>query len=142
MDILTISINWAKDEVFSSRFFILFAIMFLLAAAGFWYLGKTEMARAFITPTLVAGLLLLAVGVGIFFTNKSRVNSFAKAYQEDPVEFVTAEMARTQQSFKEYKTGSMKPYFPKFEPSNRTQQLKQPYSLTILAWNINRTHLQ
>ncbi len=104
MEILKAAIEWAKDEVFSSRFFILFAIMFILAALGFWQLGKTEVSRAFITPTLVAGSLLLAVGLGIFFTNKSRITSFDTAYHNDPAAFVKSEITRTEKSMGEYRT--------------------------------------
>ena len=104
MDILKLATEWAKSEVFSSRFFIFFAILFLAASIGFWQLGKTEMSKAYIIPTLVAGLLILAVGVGIFFTNKSRVSSFAKSYHEDPTEFVKSEITRTEKSIGEYRT--------------------------------------
>lgn len=82
----------------------LFAILFLTASIGFWQLGKTEMARAYIIPTLVAGLLILAVGVGIFFTNKSRVTGFAEAYNESPTGFVKSEITRTEKSMGEYRT--------------------------------------
>lgn len=104
MDILKIAVEWAKSEVFSSRFFILFALALLLASLGFWQLGKTETARAYITPTLVTGVLLLTVGIGIFYANKSRITSFEKAYNENPAEFVKSEIMRTEKSMKEYKT--------------------------------------
>ncbi len=104
MEIIKIAIDWAKAEVFSSRFFIFFAIVFLIASIGFWQLGKTETAKAYIFPTLIAGTLLLAVGLGIFFTNKSRVTSFVTAYNTDPTEFVRSEIVRTEKSMGEYKT--------------------------------------
>ena len=104
MEILKIATEWAKAEVFSARFFILFAILFLIASVGFWQLGKTETAKAYIIPTLVAGILLLAVGLGIFFTNKSRVTSFAEAYNANPTEFVRSEITRTEKSMNEYNT--------------------------------------
>ena len=66
MELLKFATEWAKSEVFSSRFFILFALLFLSASIGFWQLGKSEIAKAYVIPTLVAGLFLLAVGVGIF----------------------------------------------------------------------------
>ena len=96
--------EWAKAEVFSSAFFILFGAMFVLATIGFWQLGKTEMARAFIYPTLVAGILILTVGFGLFFTNKSRVSSFTADYNSDAAAFVQAEIARTNKSLGEYRT--------------------------------------
>ncbi len=104
MDISKAAIEWAKAEVFSSRFFLLFGILFVLAAIGFWQLGKTELAKAYIVPTLVAGILLLVVGVGIFFTNKSRVTSFETAYQNDPEAFVQSEVARSEKTLSEFRT--------------------------------------
>ncbi|MEX0288207.1 MAG: hypothetical protein AB3N14_03780 [Flavobacteriaceae bacterium] len=104
MEILKIATEWAKAEVFSARFFILFAILFLVASIGFWQLGKTEMAKAYIIPTLVAGVLLMAVGLGIFFTNKARITSFAEAYNESPTEFIRSEITRTEKSMGEYST--------------------------------------
>ena len=104
MDILKAATDWARAEVFSSQFFILFGIMFLLATIGFWHLGKTDVARAFIVPTLVAGLLLLTIGVGIFIANKSRITSFATDYNSDVSTFVESEIKRTKQSMREYET--------------------------------------
>ena len=48
MEILKLATEWAKAEVFSARFFIFFAILFLTASIGFWQLGRTEMAKAYI----------------------------------------------------------------------------------------------
>ena len=104
MEIVKTATEWAKAEVFSSRFFILFGIMFLLATIGFWYLGKTEMAKAYIIPTLVAGGLLLAVGLGIYFTNKSRLTGFETANNNDPTAFVESEITRTEKSMGEFRT--------------------------------------
>lgn len=103
MEILKIAIEWAKAEVFSARFFIFFGLLFLAASVGFWQLGKSEMAKAYIIPTLVAGVLIMAVGVGIFFANKARISSFEEAYNANATEFVQSEIVRTQQSMTEYK---------------------------------------
>ncbi|MEL7146844.1 MAG: hypothetical protein AAFO69_10780 [Bacteroidota bacterium] len=104
MDILKIAVEWAKAEVFSARFFILAGVAFLLVTIGFWQLGKTEVAKAFIIPTLVAGLLLLTVGLGIFFTNKSRISSFETDYLKNPTAFVQSEIKRTEKSLGEFRT--------------------------------------
>lgn len=104
MEILKAATEWAKDEVFSSRFFILFGIMFVSGAIGFWQLGKTEMARAFIIPASVAGVLLLTIGFGLLFSNKSRLSSFESAYRSDPVTFVKSEIARVEKAMNEYRT--------------------------------------
>ena len=104
MEILKTAIEWAKAEVFSSQFFILFGVLFVLATIGFWQLGKTEMAKAFVFPTLVAGILLLVIGLGLFFTNKSRITSFTSAYQSDASAFVKSEITRAEKTMKEYQT--------------------------------------
>ncbi|MBQ4915346.1 hypothetical protein J8L85_12910 [Maribacter sp. MMG018] len=104
MDILKAATDWAKAELFSTPFFILFGIAFLIASLGFWQLGKTDMARAYIIPTLVAGTLLLVIGLGLFFTNKSRISQFEKAYQTDASAFIASELERAEATLKEYNT--------------------------------------
>jgi len=102
MDILKIATDWAKAELFSTPFFILFGVLFMAASLGFWQLGKTEMARAYIIPTLVAGALLFIIGCGLFFTNKSRVTQFETAYNKDASAFVASELERAKATLKEY----------------------------------------
>lgn len=103
MDILKTATDWAKAEVFSTSFFIIFAIGFLAASIGFWQLGKTDLAKAYVIPTLVAGILLLIIGVGLFFNNISRISSFAADYEQDAPAFVESEMVRVESTLNEYK---------------------------------------
>jgi len=102
MEILKAEMNWAKAEVFSSVFFILFGMIFLCATIGFWQLGKTEFSKAFIIPTLIAGTLLLIIGFGLVYSNKSRISSFPDAYENDAFTFVQSEISRTEKTMKEY----------------------------------------
>ena len=104
MDILKAATEWAKAEVFSSQFFIFFGVLFVLATLGFWQLGKTDVAKAFIYPTLVAGILLLIIGVGLFYANQSRTTSFPKAYNEDTSAFIKSEIVRAEKTIAEYQT--------------------------------------
>jgi hypothetical protein len=104
MEILKLATEWAKSEVFSTRFFIIFAILFLIASIGFSQLGKTDIAKAYIIPTLVAGILLLTIGLGLFYTNKTRIKEFETAYNKDASAFVESEISRAESTLKEYKT--------------------------------------
>ena len=104
MEILKTATEWAKAEVFSTTFFILFGIGFVAASIGFWQLGKTDLAKAYIIPTLVAGALLLTIGFGLFFTNISRISSFAADYNQDASAFVKSEIVRVDNTLNEYKT--------------------------------------
>ncbi len=65
METLKAATDWVKAELFSTPFFILFGLVFMAVSLGFWKLGKTDMARAYIIPTLVAGVLLLIIGLGL-----------------------------------------------------------------------------
>lgn len=104
MDILKAATDWAKAEVFSTSFFILFGIAFVAASIGFWQLGKTDLAKAYIIPTLVAGAMLMTIGFGLFFTNKARISQFEKAYNKDTSAFIKSETARVDATLKEYNT--------------------------------------
>jgi len=102
MDILKAATDWAKAELFSTPFFILFGVVFMAASLGFWQLGKTDIARAYIIPTLIAGILLLTIGLGLFFTNKSRITQFETTYNTDASAFVASEIVRAERTLKEY----------------------------------------
>ena len=102
MELLKLATEWAKAEVFSTRFFILFAIIFIIASIGFWQLGKTDLAKAYIIPTLVAGILLLIIGSGLYYTNIQRVKQFEKDYNTDVPAFYQSEIERTESTLKEY----------------------------------------
>ena len=104
MDILKTATDWAKAEVFSTTFFIIAGVLFVAVSIGFWQLGKTDLAKAYIIPTLLAGALLMTIGFGLFFTNKSRVANFPRAYNKDASAFVQSEIERVDATLKEYQT--------------------------------------
>lgn len=104
MEILKTATNWAKAEIFSTQFFIFFGILFLISTLGFWKLGKTELAKAFILPTLIAGILLLIIGFGLFFNNKSRLANLEANYTQGASAFVQSEIVRTKKTMDEYQT--------------------------------------
>lgn len=108
MEFLKIATDWAKAEVFSSTFFIIFGVVFVSASIGFWQFGKTDLAKAYIFPALIAGAFLLTAGIGLFLTNKSRVTKFATAYNTDAPAFVKSEIVRADKVLNEYKTIAFK----------------------------------
>ena len=48
-----------KSSSFSNLFFMLLAIVFLIDSIGFWLFGKTDLAKAYVIPNLIAGLLIV-----------------------------------------------------------------------------------
>lgn len=98
MDILKLSTDWAKSEVFSSKIVWLFSLIELSAALGFWYFGRTPMAKAFVWPLCIAGLFISLIGAGLFFANSPRISRFENEYRLDPKGFVDSEIQRTNKS--------------------------------------------
>lgn len=104
MDILKTAIDWTKAETFSCAVFIAFGLFFLLASLGFWQLGKTDMARAFVIPTLIAGILLLILGIGLLVPNQMRLANFPEAFSNDASAFIASEIARVDKTISGYET--------------------------------------
>lgn len=102
MDTLKLATEWAKEEANASKFFILFGILFLIANIVFKQFGKTDIAKAFVIPTLVAGILLLILGFGLVYSNTSRLKSFPTEYQKDANTFITSEIANAQKTIDGY----------------------------------------
>ena len=101
MDIVKLSTDWAKAEVFSAKIVWLFSAIEIIVAIGFWYWGKTVMAKAFIWPLMVAGLFVAAVGTGLYFANNPRIARFETEYRGNPDAFLQEEIQRTAESKKE-----------------------------------------
>ncbi len=108
MDILKTSTDWAKAELLSNGFFILFGALFVVASLGFWHMGKTEMARAFAIPTLVAGVLLLILGCGLLYGTWKGLAWFNTAYTRDASAFVASEIARVDRTMAQYGVAAFK----------------------------------
>lgn len=104
MDVLKTATEWAKGEVFSSKFFIFFGVMFLAASIGCWQLGKTEVAKAFVWPTLVASVLLLIIGIGLVTMYHSKIKQFPQDHQQDATAFIQSEMAYAKKTLGDYST--------------------------------------
>ena len=102
MTILNTATDWAKAETFSSVFFVLFGLVFLSTSLGFWQFGKTEVAKAFVIPALVAGTLLLILGIGLVFSNQARLSGFPVDFNNDASGFIEAELARADAVLNQY----------------------------------------
>lgn len=77
MEILKAANDWAKAEVVSSMFFMLFGIVYLLGALVLWKWGSSALTKALVIPILIAGGLLLSAGVSFYLSNKGRLTPSA-----------------------------------------------------------------
>lgn len=102
MDILKTATDWTRADVMSSWVFVLFGLAFVAASFGFWQLGRTEMARAYVIPGLVAGVLLLVLGGGLLYGAQKTLAGLEPAFTSDARAFVAAEMARVDKTLADY----------------------------------------
>jgi len=108
MEIVKAANEWAKAEIGSSFFFMLFGVAYLLVALGFWQWGSSALAKALVLPILIAGGLLLAAGIGFFVSNKSKLASFETSYKTNPSELIASEIERTGKTIKTYENVALK----------------------------------
>src|SRR6266403_87729 len=101
MDINKISIDWARAELFSAKIVCLFSVIVILSAVAFSHWGKTQTAKAFVIPLIVAGIFLISVGIGLYSANKPRLEQFEKEFNANPKEFILKEIQRTTKSERE-----------------------------------------
>lgn len=67
-------------------------------------MGKTDLAKAYIWPTLVAGILLLVVGVGLVISYNWKLNAFSKAFDTDALGALQTELAYSEKVINDYLT--------------------------------------
>lgn len=103
MDIAKTASDWARFELHSAAVFIAFGLAFALAGLGFRQLGTTDMTRAYVVPMLVAGGLLLILGIGLFFPAQARLATVPTALGGDAAGFVAAEIARADKVLNDYR---------------------------------------
>lgn len=108
MEIIKAATEWAKAEIISSIFFMLFGLIYILVSVGLWKLGSTTLAKALILPLLIAGGLLLSAGVSFYLSNKSKLNNFETEFKADSSSVIKAEILRTESTMKTYKNVALK----------------------------------
>jgi ABC-2 type transport system permease protein len=98
MELLKLSIEWAKAEIFSAKIVWLFSIITLVSATGFGFWGKTPTAKAFVIPLIVAGIFLVSVGIGLYAVNYPRISQFEKDHNRNAKAFLAKEISRSADS--------------------------------------------
>ncbi len=113
MNIVAAANKWAKDEITSSYFFMLFGILYLLLSVALWQIGDSTFQQALVLPFLVVGGLLLAAGISFDVSNTSKLKNFASDYANDPSGVITSELERTEKTMGTYRNVALK-VFPGF----------------------------
>lgn len=108
MDIIKLATEWTKDEILASKIFMAFGILFIISCIGLWQYGKADMSKALIYPNLVVGILLLAAGLGFYFSNSTKLSNIEDDYRNNPSLFVQSEIERTEKTMSTYENVAFK----------------------------------
>lgn len=88
------TINWYNGEIFEGKFILGFGFFLILTALLFYFLGNTPSAKALLIPMLVIGIIFSITGANMIRSNGKQKQEIAKKYEQNPKEFVKAEIKR------------------------------------------------
>ena len=94
MDIMQNTINWYNGEIFEGKFILGFGLFLILTALLFYFLGNTPTAKALLIPMLVIGMFFSITGANMIRSNGKQKQEIAKKYEQNPKEFINAEIKR------------------------------------------------
>lgn len=108
MEIIRAATEWAKAEIVSSVFFMLFGLLYIVGSIGLWKFGNTPMTKALFIPLLVAGGLLLGAGVSFYLSSRAILTNLEIEYNANPAEWINSEIQRVESTKKTYENVAMK----------------------------------
>lgn len=88
------TINWYNGEIFEGKFILGFGFFLILTALLFYFLGNTPTAKALLIPMLVIGIFFSITGANMIRSNGKQKQEIAKKYEQNPKEFINAEIKR------------------------------------------------
>jgi hypothetical protein len=94
MDIMQNTIDWYNGEIFEGKFILAFGLFLILTALLFYFLGNTPAAKALLIPMLVIGIFFSITGANMIRYNGKQKQETAKKYEQNPKEFINAEIKR------------------------------------------------
>ncbi len=94
MDIMQNTIDWYNGEIFEGKFILGFGFLLILTALLFYFLGNTPSAKALLIPILVIGIFFSITGANMIRSNGKQKQEIAKKFEQNPKEFVKAEIKR------------------------------------------------
>lgn len=90
------TLNWYKGEIFEAKFILAFGVATILVASLFRYFGSTLNSKALFIPLLIVGLIFIAIGGSMDYSNQKIMTTIEQASKENIGEFVSAEKKRVE----------------------------------------------
>ena len=88
------AITWSKGEIFEGRMVLIFGIVTFIVGLVYAKFGTTPLAKSMVWPVLIAGILLIGGGIEANRRNVKRIQTFEKAFAEQPQQLIQSEKER------------------------------------------------
>jgi hypothetical protein len=90
------TINWYKGEIFEAKFILAFGVATIVVASLFLYFGSTPNSKALFFPMLIVGIIFIAIGGSMGYSNQKKMATVEQISKENIGEFVAAEKKRVE----------------------------------------------
>ena len=96
MNLIEHTTHWVKGEIFEGSAIIVSGILTFIVGFLLWQFGSTPNSKTLIIPTFVVGILFVAMGISMVYSNNKRLPEFQTAYQQNPAESAKSEKKRVE----------------------------------------------
>jgi membrane-bound ClpP family serine protease len=96
MNLLEHTIHWVKGEIFEGSIIIVSGVLAFIVGFMLWQFGTTPGSKTLVIPTFVVGILFVAMGVSMIYSNNKRLPEMEAAYNQNPAEFAKTEKQRVE----------------------------------------------
>lgn len=96
MEFILHTTHWVKGEIFEGSAIIISGILTFIVCFMLWQLGTTPNSKTLIIPTFVVGVLFVAMGISMVYSNNKRLPEMVEAYRQNPTEFAQQEKQRVE----------------------------------------------
>lgn len=88
--------NWIKGEIFEAIIIGVFGLLVITTGILYWKFGHTLNTKALIIPLVIVGVVLMGMGISMYFSNQKRLLEYKSAFEQNKAEFVQNEKERVE----------------------------------------------
>jgi membrane-bound ClpP family serine protease len=96
MDLFEHTTHWVKGEIFEGSTIIVSGVLTFIVGFLLWQFGTTPNSKTLIIPTFVVGVLFVAMGISMVYSNNKRLPEMEAAFRQNNTEFAKIEKQRVE----------------------------------------------
>jgi len=82
MDLFTHTTHWVKGEIFEGSTIIASGVLTFIVGFLLWQFGTTPNSKTLIIPTYIIGILFVAMGISMVYSNNKRLPKMETAFHK------------------------------------------------------------